>query len=167
MMGSRKGGGLMDTKEVLAELRRSRKLTQEEMAEKLLVTRQAVSRWETGETIPNTETLKLISREFGISINELLGQPQERHCQSCAMPLVQLDDFGSAADGGLSTEYCTHCYQNGSFTSERTLEEMIESNLKFLHEWNAGQGTSFSEEEARAILTVHLASLKRWKASSN
>ena len=48
-------------KEILLELRRRHKLSQSEMAEKLFVTRQAVSRWECGETIPNIDTLKLIA----------------------------------------------------------------------------------------------------------
>ena len=48
----------METKDVIVELRKKNGLSQDELAEKVLVTRQAVSRWETGETIPNTETLK-------------------------------------------------------------------------------------------------------------
>lgn len=51
----------METKEIIAELRAKNKMSQEELAEKVFVTRQAVSRWETGETVPNTETLKLLS----------------------------------------------------------------------------------------------------------
>lgn len=47
---------LMDTKDVILELRTKKGLSQDELAEKLYVTRQAVSRWENGETIPNTET---------------------------------------------------------------------------------------------------------------
>ena len=42
----------MDTKDVLYRLRTEKGLSQEELAEKLFVTRQAVSRWETGETPP-------------------------------------------------------------------------------------------------------------------
>ena len=49
----------MDTKEVLYELRMRKGLSQSELADKVFVTRQAVSRWEKGETVPNTETLKL------------------------------------------------------------------------------------------------------------
>ena len=45
-------------KDNLMMLRKMRGMTQEELAEKVFVTRQAVSRWETGETAPNTETLK-------------------------------------------------------------------------------------------------------------
>ena len=153
----------METREVLADLRKNQGLTQDEMAAKLYVTRQAVSRWENGETTPNTETLKLISREFDVSINTLLGQPQEIICQSCAMPLREFDDLGAEADGGANAEYCVHCYQKGSFTHNRTIEEMVESNLRFLNEFNEQNGFHFSEDEARVTLKAHLATLKRWR----
>ena len=47
-------------------------LSQEELAEKVFVTRQAVSRWETGETVPNTETLKLLSANTKLSLPVLV-----------------------------------------------------------------------------------------------
>lgn len=47
----------METKEIIRELRAKNGLSQDELAEKIFVTRQAVSRWENGETVPNTETL--------------------------------------------------------------------------------------------------------------
>lgn len=64
----------MDTKTTLYNIRRKHNLTQNQMAEKLFVTRQAVSRWERGETVPNIETLRLISRIFNISINSLVDK---------------------------------------------------------------------------------------------
>ena len=51
----------MEPKDILLELRTQKGLTQEELAEKVYVTRQAVSRWENGDTVPNTETLKVLS----------------------------------------------------------------------------------------------------------
>ena len=51
---------VMETKDIIVELRKKNDLSQDELAEKVFVTRQAVSRWETGETIPNTEALKLL-----------------------------------------------------------------------------------------------------------
>ena len=48
----------MDTKDIILELRTKKGMSQDELAEKVFVTRQAVSRWENGETTPNTETLK-------------------------------------------------------------------------------------------------------------
>ena len=50
----------MDTKQVILELRTQKGMSQDELAEKVFVSRQAVSRWENGETVPNTETLKLL-----------------------------------------------------------------------------------------------------------
>ena len=61
----------MEPKEILLELRTKHGLSQEQLAEKVCVTRQAVSRWETGETVPNTETLKLLSKLFDVSINTI------------------------------------------------------------------------------------------------
>ena len=78
---------LMDTKDVILELRTKKGLSQDELAEKLYVTRQAVSRGENGETTPNTETLKLLSKFFDVSINTLLGTPRNLICQCCGMPL--------------------------------------------------------------------------------
>lgn len=58
----------METKDIILELRNKAVLSQDELAEKVFVTRQAVSRWENGETTPNTETLKLLSKRYMISI---------------------------------------------------------------------------------------------------
>ena len=77
----------METKDILLELRTKNGLSQDELAEKLFVTRQAVSRWENGETVPNTETLKLLSKLYNVSINTLLGSPHKLICQCCGMPL--------------------------------------------------------------------------------
>ena len=77
----------METSQVILQLRTAKGLSQEELAAKVYVTRQAVSRWETGETVPNTETLKLLSQLFDVSINTLLGSPRTLVCQCCGMPL--------------------------------------------------------------------------------
>ena len=71
----------MEPKEILLQLRTGRGLSQEALAEKVFVTRQAVSRWENGETVPNTETLKLLSRLYDVSINTLLGSPRQLFCR--------------------------------------------------------------------------------------
>ena len=78
----------METKDVILALRTKHGLSQDELASQIYVTRQAVSRWETGETIPNTETLKLLSKFFDVSINTLLGAPRPWICQCCGMPVV-------------------------------------------------------------------------------
>ena len=98
----------MDTKEILCQLRNRKGMSQDELAEKVFVTRQAVSRWENGETTPNVETLKLLSKVFDVSINTLLGSPRKLICQCCGMPL---DDstIGKETDGSFNEEYCKWC----------------------------------------------------------
>ena len=104
----------MQTKDILLELRTKKKLTQEELAQKLFVTRQAVSRWESGETTPNTETLKMLSKIFGVSINTILGSPLKLTCQCCGMPLDD-NSISRETDGTFNEEYCKWCYAEGKF----------------------------------------------------
>ncbi len=105
----------METKDVILELRTKKGLSQDELAEKIMVTRQAVSRWENGETIPNTETLKLLSKEFNVTINTLLGAPKQLICQCCGMPLED-EIVGCDSDGSLNEDYCKWCYADGTYT---------------------------------------------------
>ncbi|MBQ4501230.1 MAG: helix-turn-helix transcriptional regulator, partial [Spirochaetales bacterium] len=88
----------MEIRDILKNLREKSGLTQDQLAERVMVTRQAVSRWETGETQPGTDTLKLLSREFGVTINTLLGSPTRLVCQCCGMPLDQDDMVSREAD---------------------------------------------------------------------
>jgi transcriptional regulator with XRE-family HTH domain len=153
----------MSLNATIANIRKTNGLTQEEFAERLFVTRQAVSRWKNGETTPTLETLKKVAQIFNVSASELLGFEEPPVCQSCAMPLQSLEDFGTNADDTANTEYCSYCFAEGKFTHTRTIEEMIEHNLRFLDEFNAQNGTSFTPDQARSLLKLHLASLKRWK----
>ncbi len=63
----------MEFYEKLQELRKSRGLTQEELAEALYVSRTAVSKWESGRGYPNIDSLKEISRYFSVTIDDLLS----------------------------------------------------------------------------------------------
>ena len=62
----------MNLPEKLQTLRKQNSFSQEELAEKLGVSRQAVSKWESGAAIPEVEKLIELSRIFGVSLNELL-----------------------------------------------------------------------------------------------
>ncbi|MBQ6844548.1 MAG: helix-turn-helix domain-containing protein [Agathobacter sp.] len=105
----------MNVKDIIRELRTKKGLSQDELAEKLYVTRQAVSRWEKGETTPNTETLKLLSKLFDVSINTLLGSPREMVCHCCGMSLND-STTSKEIDGAFNEEYCKWCYNDGEFT---------------------------------------------------
>ena len=58
----------METKKIILKLRTERGMSQDELANKVMVTRQAVSRWENGDTVPNTDTLRLLSKEFDVML---------------------------------------------------------------------------------------------------
>lgn len=118
----------METKDVILGLRNKGNLSQEELAEKVFVTRQAVSRWETGETIPNTETLKQLSKLFDVSINTLLGTPRQLICQCCGMPLDD-ETLSKEPDGEFNEDYCKWCYSDGKFTYE-SKEQLIDFCVK-------------------------------------
>ena len=62
----------MEFNEKLQELRKSRSLTQEELAEALFVSRTAISKWESGRGYPNIDSLKEISRFFSVTIDDLI-----------------------------------------------------------------------------------------------
>lgn len=150
----------MEIKEILKNLREDNHLTQEQMAERLMVTRQAVSRWETGETQPNTDTLKLLSREFNVSINTLLGTPRQLICQCCGMPLNEDGMISHESDGSFNEDYCKWCYADGKFAYESK-----DSLLDYLvaHMPNPDGA---SEEERRVQFDSYLSQLKHWKQNA-
>lgn len=145
----------METKDVIYQLRTKNGLSQDELADKLFVTRQAVSRWENGDTQPNTETLKLLSRLFDVSINTLLGSPQKAVCQCCGMPL---DDtlMSRDPDGGINEEYCKWCYADGVYTYT-DMDALIDFCVEHMSspDWPA--------EQVRAHMTAMLPKLKYWQ----
>ena len=147
----------METKEILKNLREKHGLTQEQLAERVMVTRQAVSRWETGETQPNTETLKLLSREFDVSIHTLLGEPRQLICQCCGMPLSEDGVISREPDGSFNEDYCKWCYADGRFAYESK-----DALLDFLIA-HMPDPDGLPEGERRALYDAHLSRLKRWK----
>ena len=78
------------TGKFIATLRKEKELTQEQLGEKLGVTNKTISRWENGNYMPDIEMLSLLSKEFDVSINELISG--ERFLE---------EDFKKAADNNL------------------------------------------------------------------
>lgn len=78
------------TGKFIATLRKEKDLTQEQLGEKLGVTNKTISRWENGNYMPDIEMLSLLSKEFDVSINELISGER-----------LLLDDFKKAADNNL------------------------------------------------------------------
>ena len=84
----------------IAALRKEKGMTQEQLGEKLGVTNKTISRWENGNYMPDVEMLSLLSKEFGVSINELVSGER-----------LATEDFKKAADSNLVT-----ALDNSTFT---------------------------------------------------
>lgn len=145
----------MQTKEIILKLRTKNGLSQDELAQKVFVTRQAVSRWENGDTVPNTETLKLLSKLFNVSINTLLGSPNDLICQCCGMPL---DDgiISREKNGYFNEQYCKWCYADGEFMYSN-MDDLVEVCVKNM------ANNEHSPEEVREYLYKTLPNLNYWK----
>ena len=145
----------MDTKDIILGLRTKKGMSQDELAEKVFVTRQAVSRWENGETTPNTETLKLLSKLFDVSINTLLGSPRQLICQCCGMPLEDATT-SKEPNGDFNEEYCKWCYADGEYMYHN-MDDLIEVCVKNM------VSEHISSEQARAYMKDMLPKLDYWK----
>jgi len=149
----------VETKDILFELRTKRGLSQDELAQQIFVTRQAVSRWENGETTPNTQTLKLLSKLFNVSINTLLGSPRQLVCQCCGMPLED-GNISRERDGIFNEEYCQWCYADGQYMYH-DMDDLIDVCVKNM------ASDAFPEEQARLYLQDMLPKLDYWKQHKN
>ncbi|MBR3474743.1 MAG: helix-turn-helix domain-containing protein [Oscillospiraceae bacterium] len=147
----------MEMASVLKNLREARHLTQEELAGRVHVTRQAVSRWELGETQPSTDTLRLLSREFNVSVNTLLGSPRTLVCQCCGMPLTEDGMISREKDGSFNEDYCTWCYTGSAFVypTKDSLLDFLVANIP--------DPEGLPEAERRRRFDGYLSQLKHWK----
>ena len=146
----------MTVQNIIRNLREKHGLSQDQLAGRVMVTRQAVSRWETGETQPNTDTLKLLSKEFDVSINTLLGSPRKLICQCCGMPLSEDGMISKEADGSFNEDYCKWCYADGTYTYS-DMDDLIDVCVGHMANEN------FSEEQARSYMKQMLPKLDYWK----
>ena len=107
------------------------------------------------QTIPNTETLKLLSKLFHVTINTLLGSPQQLICQCCGMPLGD-DTTSKEPEGSFNEDYCKWCYAGGEFKYS-SKEQLIDFCVEHMatEEWPA--------EKVRAHMEAVVPGLKHWK----
>ena len=149
----------METKDMIRELRTKNGLSQDELAEKVFVTRQAVSRWENGETTPSIDTLKLLSKLFDVSINTLLGSPRELICQCCGMPLEDTS-ISKEPDGFFNEEYCKWCYADGEYMYHN-MDDLIDVCVGHM------ANEEFTPEQVRLYMKAMLPKLNYWKQYKN
>ena len=152
----------MGVSQTIARLRRERGMTQDQLAAQVYVTRQAVSRWETGESEPGIDMRKLLAGALDVPVISLLDLPDEPVCQCCGTPFSVPDmPYGTDAHGNENPSYCKWCYENGEFTSDG-LDDLIERNVPFLC-----AATGYTPEEAVSFMGAVLPTLKRWSTVEN
>lgn len=143
------------TAETIRTLRSQHAMTQDELGERVHVSRQAVSRWETGETMPGVDTLQALSQVFGVTMNRLLGEPAKLICQCCGMELDE-SSISSEPDGSANPDYCKWCYADGSIVPG-SLEELTEYLVTHVP---LGE---YTHEQAKEYFTKFLKELDYWK----
>ena len=99
----------------IAALRKEKCLTQEQLGKRLGVTNKTISRWENGNYMPDVEMLSLLSKEFGVSMNELISGER-----------LAAENFQKAADENLAA-----ALDNSTFTLK---EKITFFKKKWLHE---------------------------------
>ncbi len=87
---------------------------------------------------------------------------EQKFCQSCGMPLND-ENRGTNADGSKNEDYCVYCYQNGKFTNDCTMDEMIEFCAQFVDEVNKNMPKPMTKEEYKDMMRQYFPMLKRWK----
>jgi hypothetical protein len=92
-----------------------------------------------------------------------MTMPKGPFCQSCSMPMVKPEDFGTAADGFRINDYCYHCFDRGAFTAPNvTLPGMIDKCAQIM----AQQGF-MPEPQAHALMEEMIPRLKRWRTAAS
>lgn len=148
----------MAIKDTLAQARKDQGMTQEELARKVFVTRQAVSRWENGETTPSIDMTKLLASVLDVPVMHLLDLPHEPSCQCCGTPFsVPNMDKGKNADGTENPDYCKWCYDGGAFGYE-TMDDVIEKSAPYLVE-----ASGMSLDDAVSFMGALLPTLAHWR----
>ena len=151
----------------IAQQRKNKYLTQEQLAERLNVNNRSVSRWENGICMPDLSIIKELSKELDITVSELLNarrmskeelmeMKEMIYCQSCHMPLQEESDKGKNADGTISEDYCKYCFENGEFINYKTVEEAIADSV------NYAEYAGFTKEEMLEYAKKMYPTLKRW-----
>ncbi len=150
----------MECKDALKQLRQAHGWSQDELAEKLFMTRQAISRWENGDTTPGSDVLKQLSALYDVSINTLLGSPRKLVCQCCGMPMTDGELAREPDSGAFREDYCKWCYVDGKMVYEN-LDELV----AYLVSQHFIPGAT--DEQATAFYQQQLSSLQYWQSKKN
>jgi len=146
----------MQIAQIITNLRKEKNLSQEDLAQKLFVTRQAVSKWECGKAEPESDIMVRISGEFGIPLTTLMGAPEQVICQSCGWPFPSTEHISK-----FNENYCEWCYDENGLDQAITMDDMVQHVINM-----GGAPKEFWPDEAtaRRFLNALLPELERWRA---
>lgn len=82
----------------------------------------------------------------------------QNFCQSCAMPLYDDKILGTNADGSQNEDYCIYCFKDGKFTSDKSMDEMLDFCVEKMCECHP----DMDRDEASAMMGEVFPKLKRW-----
>ena len=145
----------MSTGKIIKALREASLMTQSDLAEKLHVTRQAVSRWENDETAPGNDLLLALSEIFGVSVDRILDSKQIRYCECCGMP-IETSIMGKDRNGNVDPRYCKWCLVDGKFvyTDKEQMLDFLVTNVPH---------PDLNDEETRQFFQSELQKLPYWQ----
>lgn len=86
-------------------------------------------------------------------------------CQSCGMP-INPDTYGTNADGSKNEDYCNTCYKDGAFTTDCTMDMMIDYTSQFVNEYNESTGNDLTCKEYKEELRKVFPNFKRWQQTN-
>jgi hypothetical protein len=92
-------------------------------------------------------------------MNDLENQ---KFCQSCAMPIADEKLFGTNSDGSKNEDYCIYCFKDGEFTSDMSMDEMMNFCIEKMCECHP----DIDKDEASAMMNEVFPNLKRWANKS-
>ena len=116
------------------------------MARRLYVTRQAVSRWETGETTPGIDMVKLICVSFGVPLERFFDMPMSYYCQCCSMPIPDEELHGTEAVNAANEKYVA---------MGEAAHLQADELARLLREGGAGSGTVPARRDPR-VRVMHV-----------
>ena len=87
-----------------------------------------------------------------------IGDVMDNFCQSCAMPLNSQELCGTNADGSKNEDYCIYCFEDGKFTSDMSMDEMMDFCIEKMIEVHP----EMDEAQATSMMREVFPKLKRW-----
>lgn len=102
--------------------------------------------------------LNIVMLKYYVGRDTMNEFENQKFCQSCAMPMPSEELFATNADGSKNEDYCIYCFKDGEFTSDMSMEEMMNFCIDKMVEVHP----EMDKAEASAMMAEVFPKLKRW-----